>query len=90
MEEAIVKTYTNGEITVVWKPSLCTHSTYCWRGLPRVFNPRKRPWVNMQGADSETIVAQVGKCPSGALSSFRNPPEEHPEYPHPLPGEEQP
>lgn len=66
------KTYTNGEITVVWKPSLCTHSRRCWTGLPEVFDPRKRPWINAEGAGTEEIEAQVQKCPSGALSCRRN------------------
>ena len=30
-------TYTNGEVTIVWKPALCTHSRRCWTGLPDVF-----------------------------------------------------
>jgi len=33
-----------------------------------VFDPRKRPWVNMLGASTEEIVETVKKCPSGALS----------------------
>lgn len=66
------KHYTNGDITVVWKPDICQHSTICWRNLLQVFNPRKHPWVNMEGADSETIIAQVEQCPSGALTWFRN------------------
>jgi len=66
------KEYTNGDITVVWKPDVCIHSTLCWKGLIEVFNPKKRPWVNMEGADTQTIIAQVEKCPSGALSYYRN------------------
>jgi uncharacterized Fe-S cluster protein YjdI len=62
------KHYTNGDITVVWKPNLCIHSTKCWHGLIEVFNPRNRPWVNMSGAPTERIIAQVQQCPSGALS----------------------
>ncbi len=34
----------------------------------QVFDPRKRPWVNMTGATTEEIIAQIDKCPSGALS----------------------
>lgn len=64
--------YTNGDITVVWKPDQCIHSKICWTGLLSVFDPRKRPWVNIEGSDSATIVAQVDKCPSGALSWFKN------------------
>ena len=68
----IVKNYTNGEVTVVWQPGKCIHSTICFRELPEVFNPNKRPWVNAAGANTETIVAQVRRCPSGALSFFMN------------------
>lgn len=66
------KRYTNDEITVVWKPETCIHSTLCWKGLIRVFNPKSRPWVNINGATTEKIVEQVSKCPSGALSFFYN------------------
>ncbi|MBX7126668.1 MAG: (4Fe-4S)-binding protein [Cyclobacteriaceae bacterium] len=68
----IVKKYTNGEVTVVWKPDLCVHSTICFKGLGEVFDPRKRPWVNPEGAATEKIVEQVKKCPSGALSHYLN------------------
>ena len=53
---------------MVWKPDTCIHSTVCFKGLPRVFNPNKRPWVNMEGSELEKIKAQVRSCPSGALS----------------------
>lgn len=62
------KEYSNGEITVVWKQELCTHSANCARGLHAVFNPKARPWINMQGASTQQIREQVAKCPSGALS----------------------
>jgi putative redox protein len=68
----IIKHYTNGEVTVVWKPSLCRHGGACARGLPAVFNPRRHPWIELQHSDSETIKAQVERCPSGALSWFNN------------------
>lgn len=68
----ITKTYTNGEITVVWKPNVCIHSKLCWTELGEVFNPRARPWVNIDGASSERIIEQVDRCPSKALSYFRN------------------
>jgi uncharacterized Fe-S cluster protein YjdI len=66
------KKYSNGEITVIWKPGLCQHSTNCWKGLINVFDPRKKPWINMDGANSERIIEQVKKCPSGALSYLAN------------------
>ena len=65
------KHYTKGDLTVIWKPDICIHSKRCWQELLAVFNPRARPWVNMEGADNETIIAQVDRCPSGALSWTR-------------------
>jgi uncharacterized Fe-S cluster protein YjdI len=70
--DEIRKEYTNGEITVVWKPSLCTHSKICWQGLRPVFDPWKRPWVRVDGAPTERIAGQIDQCPSGALSYTRN------------------
>jgi uncharacterized Fe-S cluster protein YjdI len=66
------KQYTNGEVTVVWKPDVCIHSARCWKGLIAVFNPKKRPWISMDGAPTEIIVQQVQQCPSGALSFYYN------------------
>jgi uncharacterized Fe-S cluster protein YjdI len=64
--------YTNGEVTVTWKPKVCIHSTLCWKGLIEVFNPREKPWIKMDGASTERIIDQVRKCPSGALSYHLN------------------
>jgi len=66
------KQYSNGEITVVWQPNICIHSGMCFRGLPRVFQPRVRPWIKLEAASTEDIVNQVTACPSGALSYYRN------------------
>ncbi|MBC7827216.1 MAG: (4Fe-4S)-binding protein [Chitinophagaceae bacterium] len=71
----ITKKYNNGEITVVWKPGACIHSTVCWKestGLPEVFSPKEKPWIKIEGADSARIMDQVKKCPSGALSFYYN------------------
>ncbi len=64
--------YTNNEVTVVWKPKICIHSTLCSKGLIEVFNPKERPWVKLDGATTEKIIEQVKLCPSGALSYYLN------------------
>ena len=73
MTTDITKRYTNGEVTVIWQPSLCVHSAICFRGLPAVFDPRRRPWVVLDGHTSDAIITQVEECPSGALSFERVP-----------------
>jgi len=65
--------YSGKDVTILWKPHLCIHSTKCWKSLPAVFKPQERPWIHPDGADAEATRAQVLHCPSGALSL---PPEE--------------
>ena len=60
--------YSNAEVTILWQPNKCIHSGICFRGLPTVFDPRKKPWINPEEASMQAIVEQVKKCPSGALS----------------------
>jgi uncharacterized Fe-S cluster protein YjdI len=66
--EVAGKEYTNGEISVFWKRDLCIHSANCLVGSPLVFNLRKRPWVDIDGATSEEIIKTVDSCPSRALT----------------------
>jgi uncharacterized Fe-S cluster protein YjdI len=54
-------------VTIIWEPDLCAHSGNCVRGLKQVFDPKKRPWITVEGASTNDIVEQVKKCPSGAL-----------------------
>ena len=63
-----IKEYESEDLTVIWKPEKCIHSEICYKGLSDVFDPKARPWVNVDGANDETIRAQIDKCPSGALS----------------------
>lgn len=62
------KEYSNGEITVIWKPEICVHSGICVKHSPTVFKPKERPWMKIEGAASNEIMRTVEQCPSGALS----------------------
>lgn len=64
----IKKEYTHDGVTVVWQSNLCAHSGNCVRNLPKVFKPKESPWIQMDQASNEEILATVHKCPSGALS----------------------
>ena len=65
--------YTNGEITVRYQPRKCIHAETCAKGLSDVFRTTVLPWIDLDGADTNEVIAQVKKCPSGALSfEFNN------------------
>ncbi len=57
--------YSNEEITVAWKLALCIHSGNCVRGLGKVFDPRRKSWIDMSQAGSAEIVAQVKNAQAG-------------------------
>lgn len=66
------KRYSNGEITIVWRPGLCIHSGICVRMLPRVYDVNARPWITPENATTAELIAQIDLCPSKALSYERN------------------
>lgn len=62
-----MQVYETAEITVTFEPELCTHSGVCVRGLPAVFDVRRRRWVMPELGAAAEVAAQVARCPSGAL-----------------------
>jgi len=68
----ITMKYSNGEVTVVWRPALCQHTGICVRGLPGVFDNKRKPWIDAKQASTSEIVEQVKNCPSSALSFLMN------------------
>lgn len=67
-----MKEYSNGEITVEWKSTLCKHAAECVKNSPKVFRPNERPWIDVSQASSEELMYTIDKCPSGALSYYKN------------------
>lgn len=67
MEKKIIE-YKTKDLTIVWQPALCTHSGVCVKTLPKVYNPKERPWVKPENATTEELIKQIDACPSGALS----------------------
>lgn len=62
-----LRTYESDDITVTYDPRRCIHSAECVRGLPRVFDPDRVPWVDPDQAEAPTIAEVVERCPTGAL-----------------------
>jgi uncharacterized Fe-S cluster protein YjdI len=63
----LTREYGNSSIRVQWYASRCIHSAACIRALPQVFDPRRRPWIDVEAADADAIADAVIKCPTGAL-----------------------
>lgn len=70
-----MKEYSNDSISVSFEKDVCIHSGVCIRGLPEVFDLNSRPWINVNGASTESIKNLIDKCPSGALK-YKLPGEE--------------
>jgi uncharacterized Fe-S cluster protein YjdI len=70
-----LQVYETNEITVTFEPDLCIHSGVCVRGLPAVFDVRRKRWVRPELAAAADVAAQVRRCPSGALKYQMKEPE---------------
>lgn len=68
----VAKEYSNGEVTVVWQSTKCKHAAECVKNSPKVFRPKERPWIDVSQATSEELMNTIDKCPSGALSYYKN------------------
>ncbi|MDT0556560.1 (4Fe-4S)-binding protein [Patiriisocius hiemis] len=67
---AKTKEYQLDDVTVVWEPSLCIHSKKCVHGLPKVFKPTEKPWVQTENTTTEALKETIDTCPSGALRYY--------------------
>lgn len=62
-----MKEYRNDDIIVYWFPELCAHPGICLKLLPEVFDLNRRPWIDVNAAEPQAIIATIDQCPSGAL-----------------------
>ena len=72
MSSTRLQVYETPEITVTFDPVMCRHTGICVRGLPAVFDIKRRRWVAPEAAPADEVAAQVARCPSGALQ-YRRP-----------------
>jgi len=59
--------YESPGIVVTFDPNICKHTGVCVRGLPAVFDIKRKRWVRPERAAPNEVAAQVARCPSGAL-----------------------
>jgi uncharacterized Fe-S cluster protein YjdI/CDGSH-type Zn-finger protein len=63
----VIQTYTDGDLTVTFEPRRCIHAAACIRALPDVFDSTARPWIRLERAAADAVIAAVHACPTGAL-----------------------
>ncbi len=64
-------TYTGTDVEISYDVKRCIHAAECVKGLPSVFDPDRRPWVDPEGASGDEIADVIQKCPTGALQYRR-------------------
>lgn len=62
-----VRTYRGTSLAVHYDAKRCIHAAECVHGLPAVFDPDRRPWIEPDGASPADLIAVVERCPTGAL-----------------------
>jgi len=62
-----IREYAGDKITVRYEVKRCIHAEECVHGLPEVFVPQGRPWVQPDGATVDEVAAIIMRCPTGAL-----------------------
>ena len=67
----LTREYHTAAIAVQWYATRCIHSARCIRAQPAVFNPKRRPWIVLEGASADAVAAAVERCPTGALHYTR-------------------
>ena len=65
-KERIIQ-YHGKSIIVRFSVDRCTHVAECLRGLPQVFNTRKKPWVSPDAEPADDVAEVIMRCPTGAL-----------------------
>jgi CDGSH-type Zn-finger protein/uncharacterized Fe-S cluster protein YjdI len=68
MSESTLHRYAAAHAIVAWDERGCRHAAECVRGLPKVFNPKAKPWIATEGASFDALATTIARCPSGALT----------------------
>jgi CDGSH-type Zn-finger protein/uncharacterized Fe-S cluster protein YjdI len=83
MKEKIFS-YSTDKINVTWDKQRCIHAEECVHGLPNVFDPNEKPWIQPENASIDELTNVIKQCPTGALhyelkkeESTEQPPEQN-------------
>ncbi len=73
-----VRSYEGDDIVIDYDVARCIHVAECVRGLPQVFDPARKPWVDATRGSGDAIAEVVRRCPTGALHYRRTGEAERP------------
>ncbi len=59
--------YEGEDLVVTYDLARCIHAEECVKGLPAVFDPTRRPWIDPSQATGEAVAEAIRQCPTGAL-----------------------
>ena len=59
--------YESEDLVVEYDLIRCIDAEECVRGLPTVFDPSRKPWVDVSGARPDAVAQVILDCPTGAL-----------------------
>ncbi len=66
------RNYKGNGLTVHYNVRRCIHAEECVHGLPQVFDPHRRPWIDATQADNDALANVIQRCPTGALHYSRS------------------
>jgi len=72
METLTENVFSNRDITVTFEPRKCINAEKCAKGLSNVFKFDVIPWIDLDAAETDKIIKQIKRCPSGALQFCNN------------------
>ena len=64
--------YSGAKAAISYDVKRCIHAAECVHGLPDVFDPDRKPWIEPDGAEPEQLLEVVTSCPTGALRLERS------------------
>jgi CDGSH-type Zn-finger protein/uncharacterized Fe-S cluster protein YjdI len=66
-----IREYDGDGIKVTYDAARCIHAAECVHGLPAVFDPNRKPWIDAGAASADELAEVVRRCPTGALAYER-------------------
>lgn len=64
--------YETEDISVFWDSDKCRHAKKCVTGCPEAFDIQRKPWIQLDKAETAKVWKAVSNCPSGALTCVFN------------------